>query len=305
MGDRARKKNLVDFGFRLKSAFDNRPLKFAEFSQYLKKVIYVSATPADFEKENSQNIVEQLIRPTFILDPVVEVRPSAGQLDDLSKEVLAVVGKKQRVLITVLTKRLAEDLTEILQEKNIKVQYLHSEVKTLDRIQILQDLRSGKYDVLVGVNLLREGLDLPEVSLVIILDADKEGFLRSKSAFIQVMGRAARHQDGRVIMYADKMTGSMEVAISETKRRRSLQEQYNISHGVSPLSINKKIKEKSLKELDKNKTFADHVETLTPALRKALKKELSAKMELAAENWQFEQAILYRDQLAELNKKIK
>jgi excinuclease ABC subunit B len=303
MGDRARKKNLVDFGFRLKSAFDNRPLKFAEFSQYLKKVVYVSATPADFEKENSQNIVEQLIRPTFILDPVVEVRPSAGQLDDLSAEVLAVIAKGQRVLITVLTKRLAEDLTEILQEKNIKVQYLHSEVKTLDRIQILQDLRSGKYDVLVGVNLLREGLDLPEVSLVIILDADKEGFLRSKSAFIQVMGRAARHQDGRVIMYADKMTGSMEVAISETKRRRSLQEQYNIAHHVSPLSINKKIKEKSLKELDKNKTFADHIETLTPALRKSLKKELAAKMELAAENWQFEQAILYRDQLAELNKK--
>ncbi len=305
MGDQARKKNLVDFGFRLEAAFDNRPLKFAEFSKYLKQVVYVSATPADYELEHSKAVVEQLIRPTFILDPVVEVRPTKGQLDDLSKEVAAVVAKGQRALITVLTKRLAEDLTEILQEKGVKVQYLHSEVKTLDRIQILQDLRSGKYDVLVGVNLLREGLDLPEVSLVVILDADKEGFLRSKSAFIQVMGRAARHQDGRVIMYADKMTGSMDIAIAETQRRRTLQERYNIDNKVTPQSINKKIKEKSLRELDKDKTFSDSLELLDNKALRLLSQELEEKMQLAAENWQFEQAILYRDQLAELNKKLK
>lgn len=305
MGDQARKKNLVDFGFRLSAAFDNRPLKFAEFSKYLKQVVYVSATPADYELENSKAVVEQLIRPTFILDPVVEVRTTKGQLDDLSKEVAMVVARGQRALITVLTKRLAEDLTEILQEKGVKVQYLHSEVKTLDRIQILQDLRSGKYDVLVGVNLLREGLDLPEVSLVIILDADKEGFLRSKSAFIQVMGRAARHQDGKVIMYADKMTGSMEIAISETHRRRALQEKYNTENKVTPQSINKKIKDKSLRELDKDKNFADSLQLLDKTALKLLNKELEEKMQLAAENWQFEQAILYRDQLAELNKKLK
>lgn len=305
MGDQARKKNLVDFGFRLSAAFDNRPLKFAEFSKYLKQVVYVSATPADYELEHSKSVVEQLIRPTFILDPVVEVRTTKGQLADLSKEVAMVVARGQRALITVLTKRLAEDLTEILQEKGVKVQYLHSEVKTLDRIQILQDLRSGKYDVLVGVNLLREGLDLPEVSLVIILDADKEGFLRSKSAFIQVMGRAARHQDGKVIMYADKMTGSMEIAISETQRRRALQEKYNIENKVTPQSINKKIKDKSLRELDKDKNFADSLQLLDKTALKLLSKELEEKMQLAAENWQFEQAILYRDQLAELNKKLK
>lgn len=305
MGDQARKKNLVDFGFRLEAAYDNRPLKFSEFSKYLKQVVYVSATPADYELEHSQAVVEQLIRPTFILDPVVEVRSTKGQLDDLSKEVAAVVAKGQRALITVLTKRLAEDLTEILQEKNVKVQYLHSEVKTLDRIQILQDLRTGKYDVLVGVNLLREGLDLPEVSLVIILDADKEGFLRSKSAFIQVMGRAARHQDGKVIMYADKMTGSMEVAISETRRRRALQEKYNIENKTVPISISKKIKEKSLRELDKEKSFADSIKDFDKAALKVLAKELEIKMQLAAENWQFEQAIEFRDQLAEINKNLK
>ncbi|MCB9803116.1 excinuclease ABC subunit UvrB [Candidatus Nomurabacteria bacterium] len=301
-GDRARKENLVRFGFRLSAAFDNRPLKFAEFSKYLKKVIYVSATPADYEFENSQDVVEQLIRPTFILDPKIEIRSSAGQLDDLSQEIVKTVAKKQRVLATVLTKRLAEDLAELLQERGIKVQYLHSEVKTLDRIQILQDLRSGKYDVLVGVNLLREGLDLPEVSLVAILDADKEGFLRSKSAFIQLMGRAARHQDGRVIMYADKTTGSMSEAIKETTRRRKAQEKYNQEHKVSPLSIQKDLKEKSLKELDRQKTFAEQIKDFDQKTLKLLEKELNQKMNLAAENWQFEQAILYRDQLAEISK---
>jgi excinuclease ABC subunit B len=304
-GDRARKQNLVDFGFRLTAAFDNRPLKFEEFEKYIKQAIYVSATPADYERENSKNIVEQLIRPTFILDPIIEVRKSKGQVDDLTAEIKQVVNNKERALVTVLTKRLAEDLAEILLEKGIKVQYLHSEIKTLDRIQILHDLRAGKYDVLVGVNLLREGLDLPEVSLVAILDADKEGFLRSRSALIQVMGRAARHQDGRVLMYADKITDSMKISISETERRRQAQEQFNIKHKVKPRSISKSVKEKALKELDKEASFAEQIKTLDKSAKKLLAAELKEKMELAAENWQFEQAIEYRDNLDLLNKNLK
>ncbi len=301
LGDKARKENLVDFGFRLTAAYDNRPLKFSEFQKYIKQTIYVSATPAEFELTRSRAIVEQIIRPTYLLDPEISVRPQTGQLDDLIKEIQATVTKKQRTLVTVLTKRLAEDLTEILLEKNIKVQYLHSEVKTLDRIQILHDLRSGKYDVLVGVNLLREGLDLPEVSLVAILDADKEGFLRSKAAFIQVMGRAARHQEGRVIMYADKMTGSMSEAIAETTRRRQIQAEYNEQHGVSPTGIDKALKEQSLKELDKNDDFEQNLKQLDKAELKLLEQELNDKMNLAAENWQFEKAIEYRDQLSILS----
>lgn len=305
LGDKARKENLVDFGFRLSAAYDNRPLKFSEFQRYIRQAIYVSATPAEFERTCSQQIVEQIIRPTYLLDPEISVRPQTGQLADLIKEIENVVAKKQRTLVTVLTKRLAEDLTEILLEKNIKVQYLHSEVKTLDRIQILHDLRSGKYDVLVGVNLLREGLDLPEVSLVAILDADKEGFLRSKAAFIQVMGRAARHQDGRVIMYADQMTGSMSEAIAETTRRRKIQAAYNKEHGVSPVGIDKALKEQSLKELDKNDEFEQNLKQLNKEELKLLANELNDKMNLAAENWQFEKAIEYRDQLSLLraNKK--
>ncbi|MBT7552878.1 excinuclease ABC subunit UvrB [bacterium] len=301
-GDRARKENLVNFGFRLKASFDNRPFKFEEFAKYVKQAVYISATPAEYELTRSKNVVEQLIRPTYILDPTIEIKPSKGQLDDLTKEIKQVIKNKERALVTVITKRLAEDLTEILLEKGIKVQYLHSEVKTLDRIQILHDLRAGKYDVLVGVNLLREGLDLPEVSLVAILDADKEGFLRSRSALIQVMGRAARHQDGRVIMYADKTTDSMKIAISEVERRRQKQKEFNTKHKVSPTSIFKEVKEKSLKELDKEASFIEQIKDLDKQAREILVEELKEKMNLAAENWQFEQAIEYRDNLELLSK---
>ncbi len=304
-GDRARKKNLVDFGFRLQASFDNRPLNFEEFNQTFKQAIYVSATPAAYELEKSKNIVEQLVRPTFILDPTIEIRPSKNQLDDLIKEIKATVDRKERVLVTTITKRLSEDLTEILLEKNIKVQYLHSEVKTLDRIQILHDLRSGKYDVLVGVNLLREGLDLPEVSLVAILDADKEGFLRSRSALIQVMGRAARHKDGRVLMYADQITGSMQAAIDETNRRRTAQEQYNKDHKVSPISISKLLKEVGLKELDTKASFAESIKVMDKEEKQVLLDTLRQEMELAADNWDFEKAITLRDQIDILTKKKK
>lgn len=304
-GDKARKKNLVDFGFRLQASFDNRPLNFEEFNQTFKQAIYVSATPAAYELEKSKNIVEQLVRPTFILDPTIEIRPSKNQLDDLIKEIKETVDRKERVLVTTITKRLSEDLTEILLEQNIKVQYLHSEVKTLDRIQILHDLRSGKYDVLVGVNLLREGLDLPEVSLVAILDADKEGFLRSRSALIQVMGRAARHKDGRVIMYADQITGSMQAAIDETNRRRQVQEQYNKDHKVSPISISKLLKEVGLKELDTKTSFTESIKLMDKQEKKILLDTLRQEMELAADNWEFEKAITLRDQIDILTGKKK
>ncbi len=297
LGDRARKKNLIEFGFRLQAAYDNRPLNFEEFNQQYRQAIYISATPAEYELNKSQSIAEQLVRPTFILDPTIEIRPSKDQLDDLIKEIKTRVAKKERVLVTTITKRLSEDLTEILLEKNIKVQYLHSEVKTLDRIQILHDLRSGKYDVLVGVNLLREGLDLPEVSLVAILDADKEGFLRSRMALIQVMGRAARHKDGRVIMYADNITGSMQAAIDETNRRRKVQEQYNKDNKVSPISISKSVKEVGLKELDTKTSFAESIKLMSKQERQALLETLRQEMELSADNWDFEKAIILRDQI--------
>jgi excinuclease ABC subunit B len=304
-GDRARKKNLVDFGFRLQASFDNRPLNFEEFNQTFKQAIYISATPSAYELERSKNVVEQLVRPTFILDPTIEIRPSKDQLEDLIKEIQKIVEKKERVLVTTITKRLSEDLTEILLEKNIKVQYLHSEVKTLDRIQILHDLRSGKYDVLVGVNLLREGLDLPEVSLVAILDADKEGFLRSRSALIQVMGRAARHKDGRVVMYADHITNSMQAAIDETNRRRQVQEQYNKDNKVSPISISKLLKEVGLKELDTKTSFAESIKVMSKQEKQILLDTLRQEMELAADNWDFEKAITLRDQIDTLTNKKK
>ncbi len=297
LGDKARKKNLIEFGFRMEASYDNRPLNFEEFNQTFKQAIYISATPSAYELEKSQNIVEQLVRPTFILDPTIEIRPSKDQLVDLIAEIQKTVEKKERVLVTTITKRLSEDLTEILLEKNIKVQYLHSEVKTLDRIQILHDLRSGKYDVLVGVNLLREGLDLPEVSLVAILDADKEGFLRSRSALIQVMGRAARHKDGRVVMYADHTTNSMQAAIDETNRRRTVQEQYNKDNKVSPISISKLLKEVGLKELDTKTSFAESIKVMTKQEKQVLLDTLRQEMELAADNWDFEKAITLRDQI--------
>lgn len=301
-GDRARKSTLVDYGFRLPSALDNRPLNFTEFDRHINKAIYVSATPADYEQSISKQIVKQVIRPTGLIDPIVDVRPIKGQIDDLLAEIRETVAKHERVLVTTLTKRMAEDLTEYLKEAGIKVQYLHSEVHTLDRVDILNDLRLGVYDVLVGINLLREGLDLPEVSLVSIMDADKEGFLRSESALIQTMGRAARHVDGRVIMYADNMTGSMERAIKVTQDRRQVQIDYNKEHGITPAGIKKALAERM--QAEKEAEIVDvqklNVKEIPLEERGRLIKELTAQMELASENLQFEKAAVIRDQIADL-----
>ncbi len=301
-GDRARKTTLVDYGFRLPSALDNRPLNFAEFDSNINKAIYVSATPADFEQSISKQIVTQVIRPTGLIDPIVDVRPIKGQIDDLLGEIRDTVAKHERVLVTTLTKRMAEDLTEYLKEAGIKVQYLHSEVHTLDRVDILNDLRLGVYDVLVGINLLREGLDLPEVSLVSIMDADKEGFLRSESALIQTMGRAARHVDGRVIMYADNITGSMERAIKVTQDRRQVQIDYNKQHGITPAGIKKALAERMQAEKEAEVVDVQKLNTKEIPLeeRGRLIKELTAQMELASENLQFEKAAVIRDQIADL-----
>jgi excinuclease ABC subunit B len=301
-GDRARKEILVEHGFRLPSALDNRPLTFTEFDRHINQVVYVSATPADYELSRSSQVAEQIIRPTGLLDPQIEVRPVEHQVDDLIAEVRERVKKSQRVLVTTLTKRMAEDLTEYLADIGIKVQYLHSEVHTLERMDILRDLRLGVYDVLVGINLLREGLDLPEVSLVAIIDADKEGFLRSTSALIQTIGRAARHIEGRVIMYADTITGSMKTAIDETNRRREKQSAYNEAHSITPQGIEKAIAERmaeqrevelsDVQELDLAKIPKDEL--------KHLIKQLNEQMELAAANLQFEKAAELRDQIADI-----
>lgn len=312
-GDRSRKQVLVDYGFRLKAAMDNRPLNFKEFEQHVNQVVYVSATPSSFELQQSTQVVEQLIRPTGLLDPVIELRPSTGQVRDVVKEVKVRIEKRQRVLITTLTKRMSEELTEFLRDQGIKVQYLHSDVDTLERLEILRDLRLGVYDVLVGINLLREGLDLPEVSLVVILDADKEGFLRSETALVQTIGRAARHLEGRVIMYADKITRSMKAAMDETTRRRQQQETYNQKHGITPKSIEKRIREDRLSGMkvqdDQAKQLAaalpPSLETLPVSELAHLIKDLEQHMEMAAQNLEFEKAAVLRDQINELTEGMK
>lgn len=300
-GDHARKETLVEYGFRLPSALDNRPLTFAEFDRHINQVVYISATPGEYEKEHSQSIAEQVIRPTGLLDPEIEVRPSENQIDDLIEEIDQRIAKKQRILITTLTKRMAEDLSEHLIELGIKTAYIHSDIDTMERGDILHDLRSGVYDVLVGINLLREGLDLPEVSLVIILDADKEGFLRSDSALIQTIGRAARHENGKVIMYADNMTGSMHRAIEETYRRREIQQAYNQKHGITPHSVAKEISE-GLRAIipQKEKSNKLNLKKIPPEEYPTIIKELSSQMQLAAANLEFERAAELRDQIEDI-----
>ena len=316
-GDRARKQMLVDFGFRLPSAFDNRPLKFEEFARLINKVIYTSATPADYEMNISSQVVEQLVRPTGLIDPEISVRKSKGQIDDLIAEIEKRVKKQQRVLVTTLTKRMAEELSDYLEKKGLKVQYLHSEVLTLDRMDILDDLRLGNYDVLVGINLLREGLDLPEVTLVAILDADKEGFLRSETSLIQTMGRAARHVEGQVILYADTLTGSMNRAIKEVSRRRNIQLNYNKKHNIKPISIDKPIREKLIdrekiyeekKRLYRDTVYEQAIQrakegNILPDDKKKLIKALTREMKDAARILDFEKAAVLRDEVAVLSEK--
>lgn len=301
-GDRARKEVLVDYGFRLPSAFDNRPLKFNEFEERVHRTIYVSATPADWEIKaaGEKNVAEQLIRPTGIIDPEINVRPSEGQIQDLLNEITEAVKKKERVLVTTLTKRMSEDLSAFLEEKGIKVNYLHSEIDTLKRQDVLDDLRNGTFDVLVGINLLREGLDLPEVSLVAILDADKEGFLRSRTSLIQIMGRAARRVDSRVILYADVVTGSMKQAIEEVERRRKYQLKYNKEHGITPKTIEKQIRQKLIEqkeEIDDDIKPMLEKEVLLPDDREKVIKELRKEMKEAARTMDFETAALLRDKI--------
>ena len=305
-GDHARKSTLVEYGFRLPSALDNRPLTFAEFQQHIHQAIYVSATPGEYELTNSPKPAEQVIRPTSLLDPEIEVRPSEGQIDDLMEEIDRRIAKHQRTLVTTLTKRMAEDLTDYLKERDVKVAYIHSDIDTLERGDILRDLRAGVYDVLVGINLLREGLDLPEVSLVAILDADKEGFLRSESALIQTIGRAARHVEGHVIMYADNLTESMERAISETNRRRAIQQDYNTEHHITPRSVQKEISA-GLRALipEKQESARLDLKRIPPEELPSLIKELTSQMQLAAANLDFERAAMLRDQITEIQGQVK
>jgi excinuclease ABC subunit B len=302
-GDRARKEVLVKHGFRLPSALDNRPLTFSEFERHMNQVVYVSATPAEYEITRSPEPAQQIIRPTGLLDPVIEVRPVEGQVDDLIAEIRAIIKKQQRVLVTTLTKRMAEDLSEYLQELNMKVAYIHSEIDTLERTDLLRDLRLGVYDALVGINLLREGLDLPEVSLVAILDADKEGFLRSEQALIQTVGRAARHQEGRVIMYADSVTGSMKRTIDETNRRREIQKKYNEEHGITPTSIVREVGDMLPRE-DKPEVPKLDLKKIPKDEYKHLVKDLTAQMDLAAANLEFEKAAELRDLISEVKAKL-
>jgi excinuclease ABC subunit B len=304
-GDRARKEVLVEHGFRLPSALDNRPLTFTEFERHVNQAVYVSATPAEYELSRSPEPAQQVIRPTGLLDPPIEIRPIDGQIDDLIAEIRSTIDKHERVLVTTLTKRMAEDLAEYLQEINIKVAYLHSDVDTLDRTDILRDLRLGVYDVLVGINLLREGLDLPEVSLVAILDADKEGFLRSEQALIQTVGRAARHVDGHVIMYANSVTKSMQKTLDETKRRRAIQEAYNQEHGITPTGVTSEISAGMRPDLpEEAKTAKLNLKKIPKDEYGTLMKDLTGQMELASANLEFEKAAELRDIIQDIKAKL-
>jgi excinuclease ABC subunit B len=296
-GDRSRKKALIDYGFRLPSAYDNRPLKFHEFEQYMGNVVFVSATPGDYEVRKSAQVVEQIIRPTGLVDPMVEVRPIEGQTDDVIREVRATIGRGDRVLVTTLTKKLAEELSEFLADQGIRTRYLHSEIETLERSEIIRELRLGKFDVLVGINLLREGLDIPEVGFIGILDADKEGFLRDARSLIQIIGRAARNINAKVVLYADVMTDSMKRAIAETKRRRDLQVLYNTEHNIVPKTIRKPVKEKEVDIKDTRHVPRTEIPNVVI--------ELEKQMRDAAENLDFERAIALREQIKKLNERIR
>lgn len=302
-GDRSRKTSLVDYGFRLPSALDNRPLKFSEFESMMNQVIYVSATPGKYEKAKTNEVVEQVIRPTGLLDPKIEVRPTKGQIDDLVSEINNTIEKGERVLITTLTKKMSEDLTRYLEDLDIKVTYLHSDIDTIERMEIIRDLREGKYDVLVGINLLREGLDLPEVSLIAILDADKEGFLRSETSLIQTIGRAARNSNGHVIMYGDTITRSMDVAITETNRRREIQEEYNKEHNITPTTINKSVRKRIQNTFvaEENENYdANKVTEFSKDEIEVIIENLNTEMLKAAEELDFERAATLRDQIRNL-----
>lgn len=310
-GDRNRKQTLIDYGFRLPSALDNRPLKLEEFEQHVNQIMYVSATPGDYELNRTSRIVEQVIRPTGLLDPKIEVRPIEGQIDDLVAEINLRIERKERVFVTTLTKKMAEDLTDYLKDLGIKVRYLHSDIKTLERMQIIRDLRLGKFDVLIGINLLREGIDVPEVSLVAILDADKEGFLRAYRPLIQTMGRAARNANGEVIMYADRITDSMKMAIDETNRRRAIQMKYNEEHGIVPKTIIKPVRDiisvvKADKEAEKSDSFADlNFDELTAKQKKQMIANLNEQMQDAAKRLDFESAANLRDAIIELEGSVR
>ena len=298
-GDLSRKKNLVEYEFRMNAAFDNRPLTFAEFDARIPQVVYVSATPAPYELEQAGQAVEQLIRPTGLLDPIIDVKPTRGQIDDLLSEIRKVVESGGRVLVTTLTKKMAEKLTDYLQEHSVKVKYMHSDIDTLERVDIVNGLRLGEFDVLCGINLLREGLDLPEVKLVAILDADKEGFLRSDTALIQTIGRAARNSEGRVIMYADVITDSMKRAIGETERRRKVQDEYNKAHGIVPITIIKEVK--STLNITKKAGVDDiKMQDIPDEIEK-----LKALMKVASGQLDFERAIEIREKIAELKLKLR
>lgn len=302
-GDRSRKTSLVDYGFRLPSALDNRPLRFNEFESMMNQVIYVSATPGKYEKAKTNEVVEQIIRPTGLLDPKIEVRPTKGQIDDLVSEINKTIEKGERVLITTLTKKMSEDLTRYLEDLDIKVTYLHSDIDTIERMEIIRDLRQGKYDVLVGINLLREGLDLPEVSLIAILDADKEGFLRSETSLIQTIGRAARNSNGHVIMYGDTITRSMDVAITETNRRRKIQEEYNEEHNIIPTTINKSVRKRIQNTFVAEENESYDVNKVTEFSKDEIEviiENLNTEMLKAAEELDFERAATLRDQIRNL-----